>query len=78
MVVFWKVFLALSFDFLHFIHLSTFGFSMKNEWLIMGEKKLKVNFTCISASFAISASRFFSCEKVGKKKGVMIVAVRSY
>ena len=76
MVVFLKGFLALSFDFLHFIHLSTFGFSMKTERLIMGKKK--VNFTFISASYAVSASRFFSCWKVGKNwKGVMIVVVRS-
>ena len=35
-------FLALSFDFLHFIHGSTIGFSVKNELLITVKKK--VNF----------------------------------
>ena len=47
-------FLALSSDFLHFIHGSTIGFSVKNERLITVKKK--VNFSCISTSFAVSAA----------------------
>ena len=54
--------MALSFDFLHFIHGLTIGFSMKNEQLITGEKK--VNFSCISTSSAVTATPYiFSEEK---------------
>ena len=49
-------FLALSFDFLHFIHGSTIGFSVKNERLITVKKK--VNFSCISTSSAVSAAPY--------------------
>ena len=70
-------FLVLSFDFLHFIHGSTIGFSVKNERLITVKKK--VNFSCISTSSAVSAAPYIFWGKVGKNlKGVMIVVVRSY
>ena len=70
-------FLALSFDFLHFIYGSTIGFSMKIERLITGEKK--VDFSCISTSSAVTATPYIFWGKVcGKNwQGVMIV-VRSY
>ena len=49
MVAVLEGFSALSFDFLHFIHGLTIGFSeKKNERLITGKKI--VNFSCISAS----------------------------
>ena len=55
-------FLALSFDFLHFIHGSTIGFSVKNERLIKVEKKsefqLHIYFLC-----CISNSIYFFQEK---------------
>ena len=55
-------FLALSFDFLDFIHGSTIGFSVKNERLITVKKK--VNFSCISTSSAVSATPYiFFLEK---------------
>ena len=69
---FWGGFLALSFDFLHFIHGSAFGFSMKIERLITEEKK--VNFTCISTSSAVTATPYIFWGKLcGKNwQGVMI------
>ena len=51
MVDFCKVSWPYFFYFLHFIHVSTIGFSTKNEWLITGKKK--VNFSCMSASYAV-------------------------
>ena len=60
-------FLALSFNFLHFIHGSTIGFSMKIERLITGEKK--VNFSCISTSSAATATPYIFWRKVcGKNR----------
>ena len=47
---------CLSSDFLHFIHGSTIGFSVKNERLITVKKK--VNFSCISTSSAVSAAPY--------------------
>ena len=49
-------FLALSFDFLNFIHGPTIVFSVKNERLITVNKK--VNFSCISTSSAVSAAPY--------------------
>ena len=54
-------FLALSFDFLHFIHGSIIGFSVKNERLITVKKK--VNFSCISTSSTVSATPYILLRK---------------
>ena len=70
-------FLALSFHFLHFIHGSTIGFSVKNERLITVKKKrefqLHIYFLC-----CISSSIYFLRKGSKNLKGVMIVVVRSY
>ena len=72
-------FLTLSFDFLHFIiGFFLFKTKNKNERLILTGKK-KVNFSCISASSAVSATPYIFRGKVVRNcKGVMIVVVRSY
>ena len=56
MVGFLEGLLALSFDFLHFIHGSTIGFSTKNEQLITGEER--VNFSYIATFSAVTATPY--------------------
>ena len=66
-------FLVLAFDFLHFIHRSTIGFSVKNERLIT-VKTIDRRAESRGSSIAGNWSRYNLCDIVTKASGAFVAS----